>query len=92
MKEALIVNPYSREDMSDAIKRALMMPLPERVARWETLMHGVAVDDVGAWRNDFVHALETVPRRRIHDGSELVRVRDRTQRRPDLGAAAVHVG
>jgi trehalose 6-phosphate synthase len=60
MKDALIVNPYSREDLSDAIKRALLMPAPERVRRWETLMHGVTTDDVSAWRNAFVGALDAV--------------------------------
>jgi trehalose 6-phosphate synthase len=63
MKDALIVNPYSREDMSDAIKRALQMPLAERVRRWRSLMDGVEREDVSAWRNAFVHALETVPDR-----------------------------
>ncbi len=62
MKDALIVNPYSREDMSDAIKRALQMPLPERIRRWETLMHGVVNEDVSDWRNTFVRALEAAPR------------------------------
>lgn len=41
MSDALIVNPYSREDVSDAIRRALAMPLGERRQRWESLMHGV---------------------------------------------------
>lgn len=63
MKEALIVNPYSREDVSDAIKRALLMPLPERIRRWETLMQGVANEDVSSWRNAFVKALEDSPER-----------------------------
>lgn len=58
MKEALIVNPYSREDMSDAIKRALLMPRAERLRRWESLMHGVQTEDVTAWRNSFVEALK----------------------------------
>lgn len=58
MKDALIVNPFSREDMSDAIKRGLTMPLAERKQRWETLMHGVMSDDVTAWRDSYVHALE----------------------------------
>jgi trehalose 6-phosphate synthase len=57
MGEALIVNPFSREDVSDAIKRGLAMPLPERVRRWETLMHGVSTHDVNAWRDSLVDAL-----------------------------------
>jgi trehalose 6-phosphate synthase len=63
MKDALIVNPFSREDVSDAIKRALQMPLAERVRRWRSLMDGVVRDDVSAWRNAFVQALESAPPR-----------------------------
>jgi len=65
MKEALIVNPYSREDMSDAIKRALLMPLDQRIRRWEILMQGVMSEDVVHWRNDFVQALEATTSRNI---------------------------
>ncbi len=59
MKEALIVNPYSREEVSDALHRALSMPRDERVRRWEALMEGVRRDDIFAWRDSFVTALET---------------------------------
>jgi trehalose 6-phosphate synthase len=57
MGEALIVNPLSREDMSDAIRRALSMPRDERVRRWRSLMDGVEKNDVIAWRDAFVDAL-----------------------------------
>ncbi|MGH7968660.1 MAG: trehalose-6-phosphate synthase, partial [Limisphaerales bacterium] len=58
MSEAIIVNPFSREDMSDAIRRALGMPAQERIRRWEALMHGVVKWDVSAWRDSFVQTLE----------------------------------
>jgi len=58
MKDALIVNPFSREDISEAIKRGLTMPLAERKRRWEILMHGVTANDVTAWRDAYVQALE----------------------------------
>jgi trehalose 6-phosphate synthase len=58
LKQALIVNPYSREDMTDAIKRALDMPLIERRSRWETLIDNVRTQNVSAWRDAFVAALE----------------------------------
>lgn len=57
MREALIVNPFSHEDMADAIKRALAMPLLERQRRWWSLMEGVERDDVVAWRDSFVSCL-----------------------------------
>ncbi len=58
MKEALIVNPFSPEELGDALEQALSMSLPERKRRWEALNHGVRTEDVTAWRNAFVSALE----------------------------------
>jgi trehalose 6-phosphate synthase len=68
MQEALIVNPFSREDVAEAIKRGLAMPREERVRRWESLMHGVTTQDVAAWRDSFVSALTGSPAesRRLH--------------------------
>ncbi len=57
MREALIVNPFSREDMSEAIKQGLSMSKAERIRRWEILMDGVRKDDVVTWRDSFVTAL-----------------------------------
>jgi trehalose 6-phosphate synthase len=57
MREALIVNPFSREEMSEALHRALSMELPERLRRWEALIEGVRRDDITAWRDSFVAAL-----------------------------------
>jgi trehalose 6-phosphate synthase len=57
LTDALIVNPFSREELSDAIKRALTMPLDERIARWTALMEAVRRSDVSLWRDNFVAAL-----------------------------------
>lgn len=57
LKDALIVNPHSAEDVADAIGRALAMPLKERQARWRSLMNAVASEDVSWWLNCFVEAL-----------------------------------
>jgi trehalose 6-phosphate synthase len=57
MGEALIVNPFSREELADALKRALNMGKAERVRRWESLMEGLRRDDVKVWRDSFVDAL-----------------------------------
>jgi trehalose 6-phosphate synthase len=57
MKTALIVNPMSREDVAEAIRRALTMPKKERTARWEDLMGGIRSTSVTTWRDEFVSAL-----------------------------------
>ncbi len=61
MKEALLVNPHSAEEISDAIRRALAMPRDERVARWQALMRGVQEEDVMWWCKCFTDALMQVP-------------------------------
>jgi trehalose 6-phosphate synthase len=60
MGEALIVNPFSREDVADAIRRAIDMPKAERIRRWEALMQGVTSEDASAWRDAYVADLQTV--------------------------------
>ena len=57
MKDALIINPFSREEMADALHRALSMELPERIRRWEALIEGVRREDINAWRDGYVSAL-----------------------------------
>jgi trehalose 6-phosphate synthase len=55
--DAILINPYSKDEISDAIRSALDMPKAERIRRWESLMANVRAEDVGAWRKAFVAAL-----------------------------------
>ncbi|WP_106639597.1 alpha,alpha-trehalose-phosphate synthase (UDP-forming) [Allosphingosinicella vermicomposti] len=57
LKDALLVNPYSADEVSDAIKTALEMPREERIRRWKAMMESVEKEDVVQWRLDFVKAL-----------------------------------
>ena len=57
MTDALLVNPYSRDELSDRILDALNMPLAERRARWEKLADGVRREDVHGWRRSFIDSL-----------------------------------
>jgi len=58
MEDALLVNPNSPEEIADALKRALLMEKPERVRRWRALFETVEREDVTAWRDAFVTALQ----------------------------------
>lgn len=60
MGEALLVNPFSREELSEAIKTALTMPKAERIRKWKALMQVVRETDVAVWRDRYVEALRTV--------------------------------
>lgn len=59
--QAVLVNPYSAEEISDAIAVALAMPREERIARWRALMDNVQREDVMWWRRTFTDALEMAP-------------------------------
>jgi trehalose 6-phosphate synthase len=61
MQEALLVNPHSAEELSDAIGRALTMPLEERQRRWRTLYDDVQREDVAWWLRRFTAALAAAP-------------------------------
>ena len=58
MQEALLVNPYSAEDLADALAQALAMPREERIARWQALFEGVRRYDVTWWLHRFVAVME----------------------------------
>ena len=55
---ALLVNPHSKDEISDAISAALDMPLEERIRRWEAMIANLREQDVGWWSRNFVAALE----------------------------------
>jgi trehalose 6-phosphate synthase len=61
MPDALLVNPYSAEELSDAIWTALRMSREERIDRWRRLHASVVDQDVMWWRQRFTDALLAVP-------------------------------
>ncbi|HLM52976.1 MAG TPA: alpha,alpha-trehalose-phosphate synthase (UDP-forming) [Pseudoxanthomonas sp.] len=58
MKEALIVNPHDLDGVADAIATASNMPKPQRIERWRALMDHLETNDIGAWRQRYLQALE----------------------------------
>jgi trehalose 6-phosphate synthase len=61
MAEALIVNPFDRAEVAEAIVRGLSMDKPERIDRWSALMENLRRTDVIAWRDAYVSALMASP-------------------------------
>ncbi len=57
LESALLVNPHSAEELSDAILTALEMPLDERIERWTAMMDVLRAQDIGWWRMRFEAAL-----------------------------------
>ncbi|MGE3747163.1 MAG: trehalose-6-phosphate synthase, partial [Sphingomonadaceae bacterium] len=57
LSEAVLVNPYSPDELADAIQYALDMPREERIRRWQALYAKVRDEDVVWWRKRFTDAL-----------------------------------
>ena len=57
LSEALIVNPYDLDEISDTIRRALEMPEEERRQRMEALRKNVEAFDLSWWLEDFISPL-----------------------------------
>ena len=57
LTEALLINPYSPDEMADAIEQALTMSREERITRWRPMFENVRDEDVIWWREKFTHAL-----------------------------------
>jgi len=55
--DAVLVNPYSAEEMSDAIVTALKMERQERISRWRSMMASIRSKDVIWWRKTFTDEL-----------------------------------
>lgn len=58
LTDAILVNPHSAEEISDAMQQALTMPLDERKRRWQQMMRSVQEEDVMWWLDCFTAALE----------------------------------
>jgi trehalose 6-phosphate synthase len=54
LSAALIVNPHDIDGMSEALERALAMPLAERQQRHEANMAMLRKNDLGVWRDTFL--------------------------------------
>jgi trehalose 6-phosphate synthase len=57
LSEAIVVNPYDIEAMSEAICLGLQMPLEERRERWTAMMATLRRNDINVWRERFLAAL-----------------------------------
>jgi trehalose 6-phosphate synthase len=55
--EALIVNPFDRTAITEAMQRGLVMPLGERQERWRAMMTTLRRNDITSWRENFMRCL-----------------------------------
>jgi trehalose 6-phosphate synthase/phosphatase len=57
MGEAIIINPFHREDFSKAIEQALTMPVEEQIRRNKLMQERLRRYNVIRWADDFVQTL-----------------------------------
>ena len=55
--EAVIVNPNDREEIAEALREALEMPIEEQQRRNKIMRHRIKFYDVARWANEFVSQL-----------------------------------
>ncbi|MTH96212.1 trehalose-6-phosphate synthase [Roseibium sp. RKSG952] len=60
MKEAVIVNPHSAEEVAAGIQSAITMPLDERRDRWQAMFDRLCQNDAIAWSNAIMADVRTV--------------------------------
>jgi trehalose 6-phosphate synthase len=61
LTDAILINPHSPEEISDAITQGLTMTLDERRRRWRSLFEVVEKQDVMWWWREFTRVLEEIP-------------------------------
>ncbi|MGE3247002.1 MAG: trehalose-6-phosphate synthase [Beijerinckiaceae bacterium] len=57
MSEALLINPYNVDEMSDTLQRAIRMPLQERKERQAALLAKITQFDARQWQQSFLGVL-----------------------------------
>jgi trehalose 6-phosphate synthase len=57
LTQAIVINPFDADDISDSFEKALTMPLAERRERWQAMFDYLVRNDVAAWRATFLNAL-----------------------------------
>ena len=80
LRDALIVNPYDKFEIAEAIREALFMDQRERVARWERMFATISVYGISWWTGAFLNELGLSMAREHGSGSA-------PPKRPDRAAA-----
>ncbi len=89
LSDGVLVNPYDRNDMVQGLRRALEMPIDERVARHDKLASVVCTSDSDAWGSTFFNALVKAGKRRTGRGQPSQRVRAAMKRLDKVPKTAI---
>ena len=61
LRSALVVNPFDVDQLSETLHEGLIMPLDERRSRHAPMIEAIRVNNIGAWKERYLAALEAVP-------------------------------
>jgi trehalose 6-phosphate synthase/phosphatase len=61
LPEAILVNPYSEEEMTSAIERAICMPEEENRRRIRSMQKRIRTQDITWWTEEFLRAMNRIP-------------------------------
>jgi trehalose 6-phosphate synthase/phosphatase len=57
LAEAILINPNHREEIADALREALEMPLRDQIRRNQAMQRRLSHNDVVHWAHDFIEHL-----------------------------------
>jgi trehalose 6-phosphate synthase/phosphatase len=60
LREAIVVNPNSTEEIAEALKNALSMPEDEQIKRNRSMQERLQNYDIKFWANDFMNSLSQI--------------------------------
>jgi trehalose 6-phosphate synthase/phosphatase len=60
LREAIIVNPNSIDEIAEALKKALSMPKEEQIRRNRTMQERLCSYNINVWADDFMNSLSQV--------------------------------
>jgi len=60
LKDALVVNPYDIEQMSEAIRQALEISPEEKKARWQRMREVLKERNIYRWAADLISGLAQI--------------------------------
>lgn len=74
--EALIVNPFNREEMAEVLRKSLSMPNQEQVERMTLMQERIKRKNVFKWANDFILKLQEIKQMQMSAAPSPIRPED----------------
>ncbi len=67
LEGAILVNPYDIEEFSDSIKKALELPVKEKISRMKTLRRQVKENDIYKWISNMLDEITLISKTKLRE-------------------------